>query len=85
LVVDEVRKTHERRASVLGEIAADSAWVSTCACIQHEAELVVVYFLSVSSDVPQVLFHVDGQFELSLDDLNQSVLRDCPLLGRVPS
>ena len=51
VVINEITEPHERRSSVLWQIGAHSAWVSTCTSIQQNAELVVVDFLIITSNL----------------------------------
>lgn len=80
----EVRVSHKRRPSVLREVAAYATRVSAGAGVEHDAELVVVDVVGVAADFAEVVLHVDGEFELGLDDGDERVLGDGALLGRQP-
>jgi len=69
-IVYKVGKAHEAGPFVLTQVRADSARVSACAVVEHDAKLVVGHFVGVTTDRLQELHHVDGQLELSLDDLD---------------
>ncbi len=64
VVVDEIREAHEGRTPVLGQIAAHSARIAARACIQHHTKLVIVYPVSVPSNLPQVFLTSMTEMEL---------------------
>ena len=74
VVIYEVGEPHEARASILREVAAHSAWISTCTGIKQYTELIVVHVVCVSSNLAQVLFHVYSELELCLNNLDQVIL-----------
>ena len=80
-VVVEVGVPHEARAPVLRKVTANTTRVAGGAGVKHHAKLVIVDVVSVSTDFPKVVLHVDGQLELSLDYVNERVLRDRALFG----
>lgn len=74
-IVDKVGKPHEsRRSLILREVRANSAWVATRSGVQKHAEVIVINFVVAASDFPEELFHVDGELELLLNDLDQRFL-----------
>ena len=80
-VVVEVGVAHKAGAPVLREITADTAGVARGARVEHHTKLVVVDVVRVTPNLPKVVLHVNGQFKLGLDNINQRILRDCALLG----
>ena len=72
-IIDEVWKSHEGWSLILRQIGTDSTWISTSSGIKKDTELVIIDFFWTASNLPQKLFHIYGEFEFGLNDLDKGI------------